>query len=226
MVVVDAISLNLRNLTDGSFMTKRLFDLAVGALALLVLSPILLSIAVLIKLSDRGPVLYRGRRIGFHGRPFFIYKFRTMVVNAEHMGFGPSTARNDTRITRVGRVLRQYKLDELPQLMNIVKGDMSVVGPRPQVERFTQLYGEEEQVIFSVRPGLTDYASIKFINLGDLLGDENIEEKYLREIEPEKNRLRIKYAREHSFLIDLKIIWQTIVQLFRVKLAWNIKSSA
>lgn len=207
-------------------MAKRLFDLMGSALALFMLSPLMLGIALLIKVSDRGPVLYRGKRIGLGGQSFFIYKFRTMVVGAEHMGFGPSTARNDPRVTRVGRVLRQYKLDELPQLMNIVKGDMSIVGPRPQVERFTRLYGEEEQIIFSVRPGLTDYASIKFINLGELLGDDNIEEKYLMEIEPEKNRLRIKYAREHSFFIDLKIIWQTIVQLFRVKLAWNIKNSA
>lgn len=207
-------------------MVKRLFDLVGSLLALFMLSPLMLGIACLIKISDRGPVLYRGKRIGLGGQFFFIYKFRTMVVGAENMGFGPSTARNDPRVTRVGRVLRQYKLDELPQLMNIVKGDMSIVGPRPQVERFTRLYGEEEQIIFSVRPGLTDYASIKFINLGELLGDDNIEEKYLTEIEPEKNRLRIKYAREHSFFIDLKIIWQTIVQLFRVKLAWNIKNSA
>jgi lipopolysaccharide/colanic/teichoic acid biosynthesis glycosyltransferase len=115
-----------------------------------------------------------------------------MVPNAERIG-GPSTGLNDPRLTKLGTFLRKYKLDELPQLINVLKGDMSIVGPRPQVEEYTKLYNDEEKIILSVKPGITDYASIRFINLDQILGDANVDEKYLREIEPEKNKLRIKY---------------------------------
>lgn len=204
-------------------MLKRAFDFF-GALAFIILlAPLLLLFGIWVKVDSPGSVFYRGIRTGRYGKPFRIFKFRTMVANAEKVG-GPSTALNDPRITRIGRFLRKYKFDELPQLFNILLGDMSFVGPRPQVERYTQLYNDEEKIMLEVRPGLTDYASIEFINLDQLLGDDDVDEKYLREIEPEKNRLRMKYAREHSLLVDLKIIYMTVLQLMRIKSIWNIKN--
>lgn len=197
-------------------MIKRFLDIIFSVIGLLILWPLFLIIALLIKFDSTGSVFYRGIRTGKLGKPFKIYKFRTMLENAEKTG-GPSTALNDPRLTMTGRFLRKYKLDELPQLINILKGEMSFVGPRPQVEKYTKLYNQAEQVILSVRPGLTDYASIKFINLDNVLGNENVDEKYLREIEPEKNRLRIKYVREQLLWTDFKIIIKTI---------WNIKNSA
>lgn len=204
-------------------MLKRFFDVSVCFVVLSFLFPLFVIIAIIIKLSSPGPVIYRGWRTGLGGKPFRIYKFRTMVVNAEKIG-GVSTALNDSRLTKIGKFLRKYKLDELPQLVNILRGEMSFVGPRPQVEEYTKLYNNEEKIILSVRPGLTDYASIKFINLDKILGDENIDEKYFKDIEPKKNRLRMKYAREHSFLIDLKIIIMTLMQMLKIKVLWNTKN--
>ena len=146
-----------------------------------------------------------------------------MAENAEKIG-GPSTALNDPRLTRTGRFLRKYKLDELPQLINIILGEMSLVGPRPQVEQYTRLYNEEEKLILSVRPGLTDYASIKFINLDEILGDGEVDEKYFREVEPEKNRLRIRYVKECSLWVDLRIILQTLLSLFKIRSLWNTQN--
>jgi lipopolysaccharide/colanic/teichoic acid biosynthesis glycosyltransferase len=146
-----------------------------------------------------------------------------MVENAEKIG-GPSTALNDSRLTKIGRFLRKYKLDELPQLINIILGEMSLVGPRPQVEEYTRLYNEEEKVILSVRPGLTDYASIKFINLDKILGDGDVDQKYFRQVEPQKNKLRIKYVRECSLGVDVKIIFQTLLSLFKIQSLWNTQN--
>lgn len=201
-------------------MVKRLFDINACFIALLILFPFFVITGIAIKFNSPGPVFYRGWRTGLRGRPFKIFKFRTMVVNAETMG-GPSTALNDPRLTGIGKFLRKYKIDEMPQLINILIGNMSFVGPRPQVEKYTRLYNNEEQIILSVPPGLTDYASIKFINLDHILGDESVDERYLREIEPEKNRLRMKYAKEHSFLIDIKIIIMTMMQMLKIKSIWN-----
>lgn len=203
-------------------MLKRLFDVTACLIALPFLLLFFPLISIVIKLDSRGAVFYRGWRAGLGGRPFRIFKFRTMIIHAENMG-GPSTALNDPRLTRIGKFLRKYKIDELPQLINILKGEMSFVGPRPQVERYTKLYNDEEQIILSIRPGLTDYASIKFINLDQILGDESVDERYLKEIEPVKNKLRMKYAKEHSFWIDLKIILITIMQMLKIKTPWNIK---
>lgn len=172
-------------------------------------------VAFLIKTDSPGPVFYRGKRVGLKGKEFRIYKFRTMVVGADNIG-GPSAAFHDPRFTRIGRFLRKYKLDELPQLINILCGEMSFVGPRPQVAQYTDRYSDEENVILSVRPGLTDYASIKFINLDAILGDNDVDVKYLTEIEPEKNRLRIRYVKEHSFSTDMKILFQTLKALLRL----------
>ena len=145
-----------------------------------------------------------------------------MFVNAEKVG-GPSTALNDPRLTKVGKSLRKYKLDELPQLINILLGEMSFVGPRPQVERYTRLYTEEENVILSVPPGLTDYASIKFINQEEILGDGEVDDKYFLQIEPEKNKLRIKYVKECSLWVDLTIIIKTAISLLKTRFRWNIQ---
>jgi len=205
-------------------MIKRLFDIAFSSIGLFASVPFLMVIAGLIKIEDpRGPIFYRGLRIGRYGKPFRIYKFRTMSVNAEEVG-GPSTALNDPRLTRVGKFLRKYKLDEIPQLINILLGEMSFVGPRPQVEQYTRLYNDEEKVILSVRPGLTDYASVKFLNLDEILGDGDVDEKYFRQVEPEKNMLRIKYVKECSFWVDLTIILKTVLSLFRIRRAWNTQN--
>jgi len=146
-----------------------------------------------------------------------------MVVNAEKVG-GPSTALNDPRLTKIGKFLRKYKFDELPQLINILLGEMSFVGPRPQVEQYTRLYNEEEKIILSVRPGLTDYASIKFVNLDEILGDGEVDEKYFRQVEPEKNKLRIRYVKECSLWVDLKIIVQTLISLSKTRSLWNTQN--
>ena len=196
--------------------TKRALDILFALICIAVFSPLLLLIAYAVKMSSPGPVFYRGVRSGQGGSTFRIFKFRTMETDAEKKG-GYSTALNDTRLTRVGKAMRKYKLDEIPQLFNILLGDMSFVGPRPQVEAYTKLYEGEEKLILEVKPGLTDYASIHFINLDAILGDDNVDEKYQRHIEPEKNRLRIKYVLEQSFFNDIKIIVQTIIQVFRIK---------
>jgi lipopolysaccharide/colanic/teichoic acid biosynthesis glycosyltransferase len=201
---------------------KRVFDIFFVLLGLILFGPLMVVITFLIKLDSPGPVFYRGTRVGLNGKKFRIFKFRTMVEDAEKMG-GPSTALHDRRLTRIGMFLRKYKLDELPQLINIVIGEMSFVGPRPQVEEYTKMYNEAEKMILSVKPGLTDYASIKFINLDQILSDEEVDEKYLREIEPEKNKLRIQYVKENSFLIDLKIFLMTLEKMLRIKSIWNTK---
>lgn len=204
-------------------MIKRLFDIGMALVCTILLSPFFLCIALMIKITSRGPVLYRGVRSGLHGIPFHIMKFRTMVQNAESLG-GPSTALNDPRLTKIGTFLRKYKLDELPQVINILIGKMSFVGPRPQVEKYTKLYTQEEKIILTVRPGLTDYASIKFINLDQILGNENVDEKYLLVIEPEKNALRIKYVRERTFLVDIKILVHTFLRITKIRSLWNTNS--
>lgn len=176
----------------------------------MLLSPVLLTLAILIKHEDRGPVFYRGIRVGRYGKPFRIFKFRTMVVNAEKIG-GPSTADDDPRITRTGRFIRKFKLDELPQLINVLKGEMSIVGPRPEVQHYVEMYTEEEKAILTVRPGITDWASIWNPDEGAILaGSPDPEKTYMEKIRPEKLRLQLKYVREHSFWIDLKIIFITL----------------
>jgi lipopolysaccharide/colanic/teichoic acid biosynthesis glycosyltransferase len=174
-------------------------------------------VALAVFFVSPGPVFYRGERSGKDGKVFKIFKFRTMVLNAEKIG-GPSTADNDPRNIRIGRSLRKYKLDEMPQLFNVLCGEMSIVGPRPQVKRYTDLYRGEEKIILTVKPGMTDYASIAFINLDQILGNENVDKLYMEKIEPEKNKLRIKYAKESSFFTDIKIIWLTFVEIIKVVL--------
>lgn len=187
-------------------MLKRAFDVLISLSALVVLSPLMLAIALLIKAGDGGPVLYRGRRVGYQGKQFHMLKFRTMVVDAEKRG-GSSTADDDPRITRVGRFLRKFKLDEFPQLINVLKGDMSLVGPRPEVQEYVDMYSEEERAILSVRPGITDWASLWNSDEGALLaGAENPEAVYRDRIRPVKVRLQLHYVRSQSLATDLYIL--------------------
>jgi lipopolysaccharide/colanic/teichoic acid biosynthesis glycosyltransferase len=198
---------------------KRGTDLIGSALGLLLASPLFAAIALLVALDSPGGVFYRGERAGRWGRPFRILKFRTMVADAESLG-GPSTADDDPRITRAGRWLRRYKLDELPQLINVLRGEMSLVGPRPEVPQYAALLAGEERAILSVRPGMTDWASIWDMDEGQALaGSADAERKYLEEIRPQKVRLQLKYVREQSLATDLQIIAQTAARLFRLRVA-------
>ena len=194
-------------------MLKRAFDFLSSLIGLILISPVLLTIAILIKREDGGPVFYRGVRVGRFGKPFRIFKFRTMVVDADKGG-GPSTADDDPRITKIGKLIRKSKLDELPQLLNVLKGEMSIVGPRPEVQMYVALFTEEERAILKVRPGITDWASLWNPDEGAILaGSPDPEKTYLDRIRPEKIRLQLKYVRERNLWSDLKIIAQTFLKL-------------
>lgn len=191
-------------------MLKRAFDFLSSLIGLILVSPILLTIATFIKREDGGPVFYRGVRVGKFGKLFRIFKFRTMVLNADKLG-GPSTADDDARITKVGKFIRKLKLDELPQLLNVLKGEMSIVGPRPEVQMYVDMFAEEEKAILSVRPGITDWASIWNPDEGAILaGSPDPEKTYMEKIRPEKIRLQLEYVRKRSFWVDLKIILWTL----------------
>jgi lipopolysaccharide/colanic/teichoic acid biosynthesis glycosyltransferase len=194
---------------------KRLFDVVLSLVGLLLVAPLLLLIAVLIKLASPGPILYRGMRVGQFGRPFRILKFRTMVVDAERRG-GSATAEDDPRVTSIGKLLRRYKLDELPQLGNVLMGDMSFVGPRPEIQKYIERYTQEEKGILKLRPGITDWASIWNSNEAAVLeGSSDPEGTYEELILPTKIALQLKYLQEHSFVTDLKILFHTFAKLLR-----------
>ena len=200
-------------------MGKRIFDILVSTMGVVVASPVLLLCAMAIKLDSKGPVFYRGERIGWNGKPFFIYKFRSMIDNAEKLG-ASSTNDTDVRITRVGRYIRKFKLDEVSQLINVLKGDMSIVGPRPQVKWAVDLFTDEEKKILRLRPGLTDWASIRFNNEEEIIGNSgysNADEAYMELIHPGKMQLQLKYLQERSFLTDLRIILDTADMLLRTR---------
>jgi lipopolysaccharide/colanic/teichoic acid biosynthesis glycosyltransferase len=194
---------------------KRSFDIVFSGLGLLVLSPLFAVLAVLIKRDTEGPVFYRGLRVGLHNTPFRMYKFRTMIIKADKIG-GSSTPDDDPRITKVGHVLRRYKLDELPQLINVFVGNMSFVGPRPQVQWAVDLYTPEQRRVLTVKPGITDYASIRFPNEGEILkGSNNPDKDYMEKIHPEKMRLSLEYVEHRSFWLDLVIILNTVTVILR-----------
>lgn len=196
-------------------MIKRLFDILFSLMVIVLSAPFILLVAVLIKLYDRGPVFYMAPRVGLNGKMFRMYKFRSMVVNADKLG-PSSTANDDKRLTGVGRFLRKYKLDEMPQMFNVLLGDMSIVGPRPQIKWAVDQYNEEEKKILSIKPGITDYASIRFHNEGEILaGAEDPDKAYMELIHPEKMRLSLLYLQQRSLATDMKIIWQTFLKLFR-----------
>jgi lipopolysaccharide/colanic/teichoic acid biosynthesis glycosyltransferase len=191
---------------------KRLFDVLASLGALVVLSPLLVALAVGVKLGSPGPVFYRGVRTGRGGRPFRIVKFRTMVADAATLG-GPSTGLNDPRVTRFGAFLRRHKLDELPNLLCVLSGHMSIVGPRPEVPQYTSLYEGDEKLILSMRPGITDLSSIRFIDLQSHIGETDVDANFESRVLPVKNRLRVQYVREWSFWNDMKIIARTLAGL-------------
>lgn len=189
---------------------KRLFDIAASSFGLLIISPLLLVIAVLIKLDSPGPVFYRGARVGLFGTPFRILKFRTMIENAEVIG-AASSPEDDPRVTRFGHILRKYKLDELPQLFNVLAGKMSLVGPRPQVLWAVERYTQDERALLSVRPGITDYASLRFREEGEILrGSSDPDKDYFEKIHPEKMRLGLEYIRKRTFWLDCQILARTL----------------
>ena len=198
-------------------MLKRLFDIAFSFLGLILVSPLLLVIASLIKFGSPGPVFYRGVRVGKESSPFRIFKFRSMVEKAEELG-GPSTAGDDPRLTKIGKFLKKYQLDELPQLINVVKGEMSFIGPRPEVKMYVDMMTEEERkTILSVKPGMTDLASLWNFHEGEILkGAVDPEKAYMEKIRPEKIRLQMKYVKTRSFMLDLKILIKTIMKVFNV----------
>ncbi len=196
-----------------SHVVKRGLDLLLSLILLIPGLLVMLPLALWVKLDSPGPVLYRAVRGGYHNQPFYICKFRSMVVGADKTG--GCTAKNDDRVTRAGRVMRKLKLDELPQLFNILKGEMSFVGPRPELLLYTNQYTEEQQCIMWVRPGVTDRSSIVYIAQDEIVGEEDPVANFERLILPEKNRLRVEYARSQSFSLDCRLFFETIAGVFR-----------
>lgn len=193
---------------------KRLFDFSMALLGLIILSPVLILISLIILLTMGWPIFYRQQRIGRNGVPFRIVKFRSMVKDAEKKG-KPYTSGGDPRITRLGRVLRKYKLDELPQLFNVLKGEMAVVGPRPEVAEYVRLYTEEQKKVLKVRPGLTDTASIVYRNEESILARyEDSDKAYIEKIMPAKLKLNLAYLEKASFGGDLILIFKTLEKIF------------
>jgi lipopolysaccharide/colanic/teichoic acid biosynthesis glycosyltransferase len=193
---------------------KRLFDILFSFIGLILLEPLFVVVAIMIKVDSTGPVFFRQGRVGKNFRRFIIYKFRTMVVDAEKKGLR-ITSGGDDRITRVGRILRKFKIDELPQLFNVLKGDMSLVGPRPEVEKYVELYKKDYSEILKVRPGITDVSSIIYRDEEGVLGDQADPEGYYKKILlPEKIRLAKEYIENSSFLYDLKLVLNTIHKIF------------
>lgn len=192
---------------------KRIFDIAVSSISLLILSPLLVLIVVLIKLESKGPVFYKQFRVGLNERPFYIYKFRTMEIGADRRG-PLITSVNDPRITRAGKLLRKSKLDEMPQLFNVLKGDMSIVGPRPEVPYYVKLYTDEQKKILTIKPGMTDPATVYFRNEEELLAQvDDRENFYINEIMPVKLNLYLHYVANKSLLYDMKLILLEILAL-------------
>lgn len=201
-------------------MAKRLFDIAFALLALLLLGPLLLAVALWVRLDSPGPVFFRQQRVGRRGQLFDIYKFRTMQTGAEAMG-PQITVGEDARITRAGAWLRRSKVDELPQFINVLRGDMSVVGPRPEVPRYVAQYpADVRQAVLSVRPGITDLASIEFRDESALLArSQDPERTYVEQILPAKLRHAQQYVRTHSLGLDLRIIARTVLAVLGLRTA-------
>lgn len=201
---------------------KRVFDLFFALLFLIILLPFYLIIGIAVALEDGFPVFYRPQRGGYKGKPFRIFKFRSMVKNADKIG-GGTTALNDPRITKVGNLLRKTKLDEIPQLFNIIAGTMSFIGPRPELLQYTNQYTGEEKLIEQVRPGITDFSSIEFINLDEIVGAGNADEMYEKYVLKRKNELRIRYAREVSVKTDLMLFFKTVFRVLKKALKFISK---
>ncbi|MEE1502697.1 MAG: sugar transferase [Acutalibacteraceae bacterium] len=202
---------------------KRCLDFTIALIAIIVLLPIILLFALAVLIDDGFPIFYTPPRGGYKGKPFKIIKYRTMVRDADKIG-GGTTALNDPRITKVGSILRKVKADEIVQIFNVLTGTMSFVGPRPELLQYTEQYTEEESVILKVRPGITDYSSLEFINLDEIVGGENADEMYEKYVLKRKNQLRMQYAEEVSLKTDFIILFKTVwfvlekfIKFFRVK---------
>ncbi len=192
---------------------KRAVDIIFSLIWIIILSPIYMILSLIIKIYSEGPILFKQKRIGLHGRPFYIYKFRTMHINSSiDLKITPE---DDNRITQIGKYLRKYKLDELPQLLNVIKGDMSLVGPRPEVPEYLSYYSDDFNRILNVKPGITDLASIKYRNESQLLANrENVAEYYINTILPDKMRMNFEYINKRSLYFDFLIIIKTIKSIF------------
>lgn len=192
---------------------KRIVDFILSLVAAVVVTPIVFIIGIFIAIEDGFPVLYTPLRGGYRGKAFRIFKLRTMYKDADKLG--GTTALNDPRITRIGKALRKLKLDELPQVYNVLLGSMSFIGPRPELLRYTEAYKGEEKIILEVRPGITDFSSIEFISLDEIVGAENADEMYEKYVLEKKNKLRIRYAKEVSFGTDVSLFFKTVTAVFK-----------
>lgn len=192
---------------------KRIIDFIIALLLLIVALPFFAIISLIIVIDSGFPIFYKPLRDGYKSKPFHIYKFRTMVKDADK-GDG-TTALNDPRITRAGKYLRKLKLDEIPQLINVLNSTMSFIGPRPELLRYTERYEGDEKLILQVRPGITDFSSIEFINLDEIVGEENPDEMYEKYVLKQKNQLRIKYAKEVSLKTDISLFIRTCLQVVK-----------
>lgn len=192
---------------------KRIIDFILSLVAAVAVTPIVFIIGIFIAIEDGFPVLYTPLRGGYRGKAFRIFKLRTMYKGADKMG--GTTALNDPRITRTGKALRKLKLDELPQVYNVLLGSMSFIGPRPELLRYTEAYKGEEKIILEVRPGITDFSSIEFISLDEIVGAENADEMYEKYVLEKKNKLRIRYAKEVSFGTDVSLFFKTVTAVLK-----------
>lgn len=194
---------------------KRLFDIFFSLAGLVLISPLFIVIAFFVKAGSKGPIFYLQNRVGLNGKQFKLFKFRTMHPEADKKGLLTVGGR-DPRVTPTGYFLRKYKLDELPQLLNVLLGDMSLVGPRPEVEKYVALYNPEQQQVLKVRPGITDYASIAYFQENELLAkSSNPEKTYIEEVMPAKLQLNLKYINEAGLLTDVKLILKTVLRIIR-----------
>lgn len=194
-------------------MIKRIFDITFSILGLLVISPALILIAIIIKIDSQGPILYIQDRVGIFNTDFKIYKFRTMYIESDKLG-DLTLGDEDARVTKVGYYLRKYKLDELPQLINVLIGNMSFVGPRPEIRKYVNYYSQEDMEILNIKPGITGYASMKYVNEAEILeNSENPEKVYIEEIMPDKIKINKLYIKNNNIFIDFKIIIKTIYKM-------------
>ena len=196
-------------------MLKRLMDLVVASVGLILLAPVLLIVGILIKIDSPGPVFYRGDRIGKDGKPFKMLKFRTMVIHADRMG-AALTHGGDPRVTRIGRLLRKWKIDEIPQLINVVRGEMSLVGPRPESPVYVQYYTPEQKQVLTVKPGITGQTQVRYRHEETLLGQcADPEKDYVEKIMPQKLAIDLEYIENRSMLLDLALLFETFLAVFR-----------
>jgi lipopolysaccharide/colanic/teichoic acid biosynthesis glycosyltransferase len=194
---------------------KRLFDFFASLIGLILISPILLVIGLIIVIGSKGPVFYIQKRIGKHAVPFNLYKFRSMKVGSDKKGL-LTLGDNDVRVTKIGYFIRKYKIDELPQLINVLKGDMSLVGPRPEVSKYVELYNNFQKQILSVKPGITDRASIKYRDEAEMLTkQEDPETFYIKQIMPDKVEINIEYIKNANFFSDINVIFSTVFKILK-----------